>query len=218
MKEQVFTDFEVLILCNGCTDNSINAAAHHIGTDERFKITQIKFANKSSALNIGLILSSRDWIAIYDVDDRWHIEKLNFQSKEIRESEIKIDILGTQMFYLSENNEIQGEGPHLPTMHKDITAMLLERNTNPFCNSSVVYRKALHFTNVGFYDPQCAVEDYDFWVRCALVDASLKNLGSLLSFHRLHSGSNFNGTDRQKNDKRFIDSKMEYRKQNKQGS
>ena len=211
LKDQVYTDFEVIIVCNGCTDRSASFAASQIAEDERFRLVDTKFANKSSALNIGVMMASREWIAIYDVDDRWHIEKLDYQAREIL-STSSLEVLGTQMFYLTEDNEVQPEGPLLPLSHEDIMSCLLERKSNPFCNSSITYRRDLHFTRVGFYDPQCAVEDYDFWIRCALVGAHFKNLAGFLAFHRLHSGSHFNGSNKQRNDKIFLDSMMEHRR------
>jgi len=198
---QSFEDWECLIVENGSTDSTPKIIERYRLLDERFRIISLDVANKSAALNEGIIQSSRDWISILDSDDLWTRDKLRSQLNFIREN--NIDILGTQMKYIDAQGKEKPGAPELPLDHESIVKKF-NQNENCIANSSAVYKKKLH-KKFGYYDTDVFVEDYDWWKRCTRRGAIFSNLKDCCFLHRVHEGSNFNTQNKQKVMKQFVD-------------
>lgn len=201
--EQSYVDWECIIVENGSKDNTKDIILNI--KDKRFKIYNLEIANKSSALNFGIIKSNFDWISILDSDDLWTKNKLELQSKYISLNN-DVDILGTQLKYIDEFDKEVKNQLVLPTTHETIIQKF-HLNENSIANSSVVYKKKIHEL-VGYYDTELnGVEDYDFWRRCVRFDLRFQNLDDNCLLHRIHNTSNFNSKEKQHHLKNFIDNK-----------
>lgn len=66
---QTFTDFELIIVNDGSTDNSLSVVKSIV--DDRIKIIDKPNGGVSSARNTGIRAASREWIALLDGDDLW---------------------------------------------------------------------------------------------------------------------------------------------------
>jgi len=172
--------------------------------DSRFSVISSPIANKSLALNRAIVKASREWVCILDADDLWREDKLEKQHKRLS-SVPRVDVLGTQLLYINENDNPAGISPKLPLHHHEIVDWL-SANSNSIANSSVCYRRELH-DRVGYYDPEMfGVEDYDLWKRCSRSNVVFSNLEEDLLLHRIHKASNYNSGVRQKHTKVLVDS------------
>lgn len=206
---QTFSDWECLISVNGTNEKTLKIAKSI--RDSRFTVISSPVANKSLAINRALVKASKEWICILDADDLWRKDKLEMQYKELHSS-TKVDILGTQLVYIDENDLPSGDSPKLPLHHHEIVEWLTSNN-NSIANSSVCYRKKLHDI-VGYYDPEMfGVEDYDMWKRCARSNLVFSNLKEDLLLHRIHRNSSYNSGLRQKRMKVLVDSVDQAHKQ-----
>ena len=74
---QTFTDFEIVIVDDGSTDNSFEIASHF--SDKRIKLLQQENKGVAAARNLGISAATAEFIAFLDADDYWfpnHLEEL----------------------------------------------------------------------------------------------------------------------------------------------
>ena len=67
--QQKFTDFEVLLIDDGSTDNSREICQKYVASDHRFTYTYKTNGGLSSARNLGIQKSSADFLYFVDSDD-----------------------------------------------------------------------------------------------------------------------------------------------------
>ncbi|MFV0535938.1 MAG: glycosyltransferase family 2 protein [Dysgonomonas sp.] len=72
--QQSYSDFEIVIVDDGSTDNSLNVVRKI--ADDRIRILTKPNGGVSSARNYGVKNASYDWIAFLDADDIWYNDHL----------------------------------------------------------------------------------------------------------------------------------------------
>ena len=71
LRAQTLTDFQVLLIDDGSTDDSARRARAAIGEDPRFQVISQDNRGLSGARNAGLDLAQGEYIAFLDSDDRF---------------------------------------------------------------------------------------------------------------------------------------------------
>lgn len=87
IKEQTFTDYELIIVCDSCTDNTINIAKQY--TD---KVYEIVAHSPGSSRNKGLEMATGQWVLFMD-DDDWFLHNYVFEMLHDRLLNFKKDFL-----------------------------------------------------------------------------------------------------------------------------
>lgn len=87
IKEQTFTDYELIIVCDSCTDNTVNVAKQY--TD---KVYEVDFGSPGSSRNKGLEVATGQWILFMD-DDDWFLHNYVFEMLHDRLLNFKKDFL-----------------------------------------------------------------------------------------------------------------------------
>ena len=207
LSKQTYKDFNVLCIDNCSKDKSRDIVESYVSNDPRFSSIEFPYKGKSLALNHAINQCDSEWLAICDADDTWLPTKLEKQVAYIMSSNSSDpDVIGTQMMYIDEESNLKDSKVTLPTTHTEMVNDIVFRKTNPICNSSVLYKKSIHTTLVGYYNPLIfAVEDYDIWSRCAIAGARFANIDERLVCHRLHEKSSFNASNKQDYHKVLVD-------------
>jgi glycosyltransferase involved in cell wall biosynthesis len=186
---QTYEQWELLIGINGHPQNSnvykiakeyekkSENAGEPSGKIRVFDFYKIK--GKSNTLNEMIKYCTFNYIAILDVDDIWHPQKLEIQSQALN----NFDVIGSQCVYFGER--LNGIKPNIP--FKNISNIDFSI-VNPIINSSTLIRKELCYWNKEWD----GVEDYDLWLQLRKQNKKFYNFKEILVKHRIHSSSAFN--------------------------
>jgi glycosyltransferase involved in cell wall biosynthesis len=175
---QTFQDFEVIIVNDGSTDNSVEILELILEKikNENFlvyqKFTVINQENKgvSIARNNGVKVAKFDYIAFLDADDWWEPAFLEEMRKMIYE--FPDSGLWACRYFVVKNNT------------KRLVRIMLDRNFNkgvinyikeytntlemPVCTGASIIKKSIFNDENGFKPNLSLGEDFDLWIRVAL--------------------------------------------------
>ena len=175
---QTYPNWELLIGINGHPDNSeVYQIAKQYESD-KIRVFDYRINGKSNTLNELIHHCKYDYIALLDVDDIWHDEKLSVQSQLLNH----YDVIGTKCIWFGDR---AGVIPDIPV--GDISKFNFSI-VNPIINSSTLIRKELCYWNTNWD----GVEDYDLWLRLRKQNKKFYNFKEILVKHRIHSSSAFN--------------------------
>lgn len=163
---QTYTDFELLLLNDGSTDQSRQIAASY--TDPRIRLLDNPHnLGLIATLNRGLAIARAPLIARQDADDIWEPQLLEY-ALDYLHAHPNVALVGARARLI----DAQGQpitNSFMPYMALDNCAarwhLLFE---NPFSHSNVVYRRDLVWDTFGGYDASYPhIEDYALWSRIA---------------------------------------------------
>jgi len=177
---QTYVQWELFIGINGHPENSLIYQMAKAYESKNVKVidyaTNVK--GKSNTLNEMVKLCNGEYVALLDVDDIWHSNKLELQAQHLN----RYDVIGTRCVYFGDLN---GVIPNIPT--GDITQYNFAL-CNPIINSSVLIRKGLCHWN-SKWD---SIEDYDLWLKLRKSGYTFFNFNEICVRHRIHQTSAFN--------------------------
>lgn len=155
--EQSFPAFEVIVVDDGSTDDTVNLLAQY---SNLIKVIEQPNQGVSSARNRGIEKAKGEWIALLDSDDCWHRDKLLFQ----------VQLLSAYDFMACHTDEMWiRNGIQVNPMKKHAKPEgWIYLDCLPLCcvSPSAVLLHQSVFEQVGLFDetlPAC--EDYDMWLR-----------------------------------------------------
>lgn len=120
---QTFTDFELLLIDDGSTDNSGKICDEYAEKDKRIRVFHKKNGGVSSARNLGLDVSCCEWITFIDSDD--YVED-NFLEELFQSTNSDLKISG----YTSFGEKISKENYKTSFINKDKIGICLSKFLN----------------------------------------------------------------------------------------
>ena len=169
---------EVIVVDDGSSDKTWNVLKNlgfSISESQKKFLRYIykKNGGVSSARNVGIELSSSEYIALLDSDDQWKPTKLEVQFSSLKKESFS--------FRVSHTNEIwirNGIRVNQHKKHRKNGGDLFEKCLKMCCispSSALIHRSV--FNDLGNFDESLkACEDYDFWLRyCAFEQTHFVN-------------------------------------------
>lgn len=179
---QTFDDFELIIINDGSTDNTLKILNDFL-EDKRIFIHSQSNQGVVTALNKGVKLAKGKHIARADADDYFCPTRLKIQYQFI-ERHSNIALL-TSNFY-----KLYPDGfrllVELPTCHNSLLHDLFIANR--IMHGSVMIRKDSLLKAGGYSASWKHLEDYELWFRLTRV-GQISNIPEPLSTMRIHEGS-----------------------------
>ena len=162
---QTFADFEIIIVNDGSTDNSLEEIKKHFNNVDFLSIINQKNQGLSASRNNGIQAAQGKIVALLDADDLWDNQFLS-TIKTLHDTFPNASVFGTD--YLEQHTEhVQIKTKKNVPRHLKNTSFLvnsfLEANMYQllFCQSSVAYKKEV-FNHIQFNKAITYAEDIDF--------------------------------------------------------
>lgn len=183
ISEQTLPDFEVLVVDDGSTDDSL-AIAHSVAEgDARFQVWTQPNRGGAAARNAAIRAAKGKLIALADADDVQLPERLELQVARFRRDP-GLTVLGGAARIITRAGD---DGPTLrfATTHGDIAATLSTLGT---CinDPTAMFRRDAFIAAAGYREKLRSAYDYDLWLRM-LPDAAFANLPEVLTLYRHHA-------------------------------
>ncbi len=185
---QTFDDWELILIDDGSTDDSVQIVTRLSLTEPRIKILSQKNAGQAAARNNGIKSSKAKFIAFLDADDIWVKNKLEVQLKHL-ESE-KVDVIYSLGILMFENDNNRTEPYHWVTGRLDGMAMFEELTKSNFMNPGTVLLRRSIFDKVGLFDEVDALrgtEDFDLWMRITRAGFVVFGMDDHLAYYRVRA-------------------------------
>lgn len=166
---QTVTDFEVVILNDGSTDNSEAEILKF--NDPRIRYFSKENSGASAARNFVIKAAKNDYIALLDADDMWFPTYLEAQKKLIET--YPDEMVFATAINIEKKNKIYSSNYSLPNLEpneiKVVDFFSASYLNSILTSSSTVLHKKV-FSEIGYYDPSIkSGEDTDLWIRIGIV-------------------------------------------------
>jgi len=188
VREQTFTDWECIVIDSGSTDNTKEIVEQFVLFDKRYQYFYQLDKGVSAARNSGIKISKGEYIQFLDGDDLLQKNKIAEQERVLKSDPLTDIVYSDARFFDDASPELlrnskTGDKPDdwMPRISgKGDVVLKYLRSFNflvthsPLIKRSVIERSGL------FDENMAALEDWDFWLRCAFNDC----------YFRFHSASN----------------------------
>jgi glycosyltransferase involved in cell wall biosynthesis len=187
---QTFGDFELIIVDDGSTDDTVSVIDKYLQRDKRIKLLKLKSNSGGPAkpTNEGMRMATGEFLAFLDHDDWWLAEKLEEQVNALEKSDGK---------YGAVVCDIKLKSPGIKTgveykFPKDIAGengLKLMLCGSFFFNFSILTIKRQVVDDVGFLDEKFTLgADQDYFIRIAR-KYSFKTINKPLVWYSFHGGN-----------------------------
>jgi glycosyltransferase involved in cell wall biosynthesis/2-polyprenyl-3-methyl-5-hydroxy-6-metoxy-1,4-benzoquinol methylase len=184
---QTFTDFEVVIVDDGSTDETAKvASALQKRWPDRIRIIRQENRGLGAARNAALRAARGALFALLDSDDVWEPEFLTAQVATL-DARPDIDIVTGNARYLGGPDHGRSARPHPDDRPQPTLGAILSDEEAVFIMS--VFRRRV-FESIGGFNEQLRTnEDYDYWLRAAHAGFQFLRNSSPLGWYRVRGES-----------------------------
>lgn len=181
---QSYTNFELLVLANNCTNELWKEILEIAKVDQRIIPIRLALGGLTFALNYGLSVAKGEYIARMDADDISYTDRFEKQV-EFLDNFSDVVLVGARIRLIDETSiPLQYQPRPKPTEYKDILNYLYW--TCPIAHPTVMFRKVV-ILKLGGYKFGYYGEDYDLWLRLIESNYKINNLSDILLDYRMHS-------------------------------
>jgi len=182
---QSFSDYELIIVNDGSTDETETIIAEFARLDSRIILVQNKSRlGMGHVFNQGIFAARGEYIARMDGDDISHRDRFMRQVSYL-DAHPKVVVVGGQIELIDSRGVVTGARAYPIYDHELRRAMA---RVSPFAHPVTMFRREVAINLRGYDVRYAPAEDLHFWVRFASLGL-LANLPETLLRYRVHGGS-----------------------------
>jgi glycosyltransferase involved in cell wall biosynthesis len=188
--EQTLNDFELIIINDGSTDNSISIIESYMKQDDRIILISRKNYGLVETLNDGLRIAKGKYIARMDSDDIARNDRLEKQYDYL-ETNRDITVVGSLVKVIGDCSE-----DFKAKALKKYNYVLNDNNQESFllkiglvCHPTIMFKRDIIYSFGMYRDKYYTSEDYDFYLRLLKKGAKFRILQEELLTKREHMES-----------------------------
>ncbi|MBB5331600.1 glycosyltransferase family 2 protein [Tunturiibacter gelidoferens] len=185
---QTWTDFELIIVDDGSTDDSLAVAQSFAETDPRVKVFGQPNAGTALALNRAIDLASSEWVFIMHSDDLMHPNRLERQLAFLEEHP-ELAVASSLVRHIDDSGRVIGRDNSFLFTHEEIEEKIRLNKLIGFNHPAVVLRKSVVQSIGGYRQEFWPAEDIDLWNRLAEQGHKILVQPETLLDYRIHGGS-----------------------------
>jgi glycosyltransferase involved in cell wall biosynthesis len=207
---QTFTDFEVIAVDDGSTDDTSKILRYWAQEDSRFRVLSYPHKGIIETLNAGLDNCCAPLITRMDTDDRSHPERISRQVEYLNRHP-EVGLVSCLVSGFPEKQVRRGFQIYMQWLNSLLTDVNIRREIfieSPFPHPSVTFRKDI-IKRIGGYQEHGWAEDYDLWLRLYLSGMRFAKLPDFLLEWREHS-DRLTRTDSRYSLENFLRAKAHY--------
>jgi glycosyltransferase involved in cell wall biosynthesis len=181
---QKYTNFEVLVMDDGSTDNTAKMVASL--SDARIIYEwDVNFGGPARPRNRGIAIAKGEWVCFLDADDYWTNDKLQACHSLITS---RVDLIYHDLEIIRDKPSLFQRRQIKSWQVKPPVLMDLLLKGNAIVNSSVVVRKSLLVKIGGINEDRdmIAAEDYNTWLRISQLTNNFIYLPRRLGYYQEH--------------------------------
>ncbi len=207
---QTYTDWELIVVDDGSTDNSVEIIRKYCNQDNRIKLyTHPNNENKGlkETLLLGISKASSDWIAFLESDDTWREDYLE-KKVEIANQYPEVGLIFNNVEFIGADNIIKNHKKILKNIIRKTNDMTYPRNIfkcfnvkNPILTFSSVMAKKEYLESENFNSPIDKLLDWWLYIHITY-STDVYYLKEKLTIWRMHNDSYI--WNKIKSKKRFV--------------
>jgi glycosyltransferase involved in cell wall biosynthesis len=177
--------FEILLIDDGSTDDSLKVAIMLSKQDQRIRVISTKNNGASATRNLGMQLSKGEFIAFLDADDIWVATKLEMHL-QLHRARPEISATYARISFLGPDARPQSWSPTTSSIFKGALTLTELIGENAVCTMSnfVLARASLHLFGE-FRDDMSHAEDQEWLVGAVSRGAVIMGIDQILVGYRL---------------------------------
>ncbi|AUT01465.1 glucosyl transferase [Nostoc sp. CENA543] len=186
VKQQTFADWELLIINDGSTDDTVAIIGEYQTVDERIHLINQLNQGVSTARNLGVEKSRGQILAFLDADDQWLPHKL-YQHLKHFQSHLRLGVSFSQVEILNQAGEASGQVSSSRLTNLKPEYFLFENPTTT--TSNWVVRREVFQQVGGFCHDMSYSEDLEWLLRVSCTgNWEIAGIDQVLTRYRTSSG------------------------------
>lgn len=161
---QTWRDFELIVVNDGSTDDTLEIVRKYAAHDERVKVYTHANVGTAPTLNRGIELASGEWVFLMHADDVMRPNRLERQLAFIREHP-ELAVASSLVRHIDSKNRVIGIDNSKLFTHESIEKLVAANELIGFNHPAVALRKSAALAVGGYRQAFWPAEDIDLWNR-----------------------------------------------------